>query len=70
VNRRERRAAKLPTEQRAQRLKEHIDHNVSHWGEIRRIKREYDALSEAEKAERKPALAAQIDYHLAVLKAA
>ena len=43
--------------------------NAYHWGEVKRIKREYDRLSEEEKAERKPQLACEIDEHLAALKA-
>jgi hypothetical protein len=43
--------------------------NAHHWGEVRRIKREYDRLTEEEQVEWKPRLAAEIDEHLAALKA-
>lgn len=46
-----------------------IDRNAYHWGEVKRIKREYDAMSEADKAEAKPRMAAEIDEHLDALKA-
>ena len=70
MNRKDRRASKSLTKQKEERLVEHIEHNTSHWGEIRRIKREYDELTDIQKEVRKPELAAQIDYHLAALKAA
>jgi len=43
--------------------------NAFHWGEIKRIKAEYDAMDEDEQAKMKPRLAAEIDEHLAALKA-
>jgi hypothetical protein len=56
VNRKMRRAAK--------RL---VAEAAPHWDDIRRIKREYDALPEAEKAENKKLFAAAIDERLAAL---
>lgn len=44
--------------------------NAYHWAEIKSIKRDYDALPDAEKPVRKPEMAAQIDEHLAALLAA
>ena len=38
-----------------------------YWDEIRRLKREYDALPEEDKAENKPIFAAAIDERLAAL---
>lgn len=43
--------------------------NAYHWGEIRRIKRDYDAMKPEVRRERKARLAAQIDEHLAALLA-
>lgn len=43
--------------------------NIYHWGEVKRIKREYDRLTDDEKAERKQRMACEIDEHLAALKA-
>jgi hypothetical protein len=65
VNRRMRRA--LSKEEIAQAEADAF--NAHHWGEIRRIKREYDALKPELRAERKPRLAAEIDEHLAALLA-
>ena len=43
--------------------------NIYHWGEVKRIKREYDRLTPEEQATRKPRMAAEIDEHLDALKA-
>ena len=43
--------------------------NAFHWGEVKRIKREYDRLTDEEKTERKAMMACEIDEHLAALKA-
>lgn len=43
--------------------------NAYHWGEVKRIKREYDRLQPKVQAERKPLMAAEIDEHLAALLA-
>ena len=43
--------------------------NAHHWGEIKRLKREYDRLTKEEQAERQPRMAAEIDEHLDALKA-
>lgn len=57
----------LTKEEKAQALAD--ARNAYHWGEVKRIKREYDRLTPDEQVERKPRLAAEIDEHLAALKA-
>jgi hypothetical protein len=67
VNRKDRKAEKLLPKSKGERIVVHAFDNAYHWAEIRRIKQDYDRLSDAEKARRKPALAHEIDEHLAAL---
>jgi hypothetical protein len=70
MNRKYRRANGLATLKTEKRLVAHARHNADHWAEVRRIKQEFDALSDVEKAIRKPDMAASIDEHLAAIIAA
>ena len=67
MNRKERRASKELTKSQEERMMREIDRNAYHWGEVKRIKREYDALSDEQKVSRKAEMACEIDEHLAAL---
>lgn len=67
MNRKDRRAAGLLHADAETQLL--ININAAQWAEIKRIKRDYDAMTPEQQAERKPAMAAQIDGLLAELKA-
>lgn len=67
MNRKERRSEGLLPAQREKAMMARIEFNASHWEAIKRLKREYDALPDTDKQERKPEMAAQIDQHLAAL---
>lgn len=69
MNRKERRAAGEFTAAQSQRVKREAERSAYHWGEVKRIKREYDRLPDAEKPAMKARLATEIDEHLAALLA-